>query len=309
MRTGGSPERDDAGEPITREIARRLSRELLAMEKLVGDAGNSLVFGAISDQTSAALADIGSLILDGRVLPRCDLRLSVGAPGVRPCRKRLRIGVLPVAADPLHWNHLLAGLKAMARFELDKVVYIISGSDPRKPDLLRADVRYNVGRRTLRLLSPLFACSPLGRDEAREGEANIFRILQLNPCRESTPTTSPARITTTARPRRQAVRDTIAKLENGIRQKAFGYDRTNALPLRALRGAGLSAHRQYRKLPRHRDHPGHPFRNIVDVDPRDARRRGSSGHLATLPYSTFAEIQARGLYPRSSDLPTVLPPR
>ena len=55
--------------------------------------------------------------------------------------------------------------------------------------------------------------------------------------------------------------------------------------------------------------PGTPFETSSTSIRETLAGAASSGHLATLPYSTFAEIQARGLYPRSSDLPTVLPPR
>ncbi|MGA2975002.1 MAG: hypothetical protein ABSF77_06805 [Spirochaetia bacterium] len=78
-------------------------------------------------------------------------RLSHGAPTLPPHKKLLRVGIFAVAADPLHWMHLLTGLKAIAHFNLDKVVYVISGNDPRKPNLLRADIRHCIGEGTLRL--------------------------------------------------------------------------------------------------------------------------------------------------------------
>jgi hypothetical protein len=309
MRTKGSPERDGAAEPITWGIARRLSRQILVMESLVGDAGNSLLFHAIREQTRSALTDIRSLILDGSIFPRCDLRLSGGAPGVPPSGKRLRIGVLPVAADPLHWNHLLAGLKAMAHFELDKVVYVISGSDPRKPDLLRANVRYHVGRRTLRLLSPLFACSPLGRDEARDGEANIFRILQLNPMQEI----DAYYIAGMDHYHRYAAAtgtpDTIAKLENGIRQKAFGYDGAMHSISALFMERGGQPPGFVESFLDIGIIPGTPFETSSTSIRETLAGAASPENLAALPYSAFAEIQSHGLYPRSGGALTALPPR
>ena len=115
--------------------------------------------------------------------------ISILAPGCAPAMTmlpclpyslRLRVGLYPIAANPLHWGHVLIGLRAMARLQLDKVVYVISGRDHRKPDMCSADLRYVMARDTLKVFGPLFACSSLAGYSGCDGETNLFRFLKLN---------------------------------------------------------------------------------------------------------------------------------
>jgi hypothetical protein len=136
----------------------------------------------------------------------------------------LRIGAFPTAADPFHWLQLLSGLKAMTLFKLDKVIYVISGSDSRKPDLLRADIRHRMAQNVLGLFSPLFAYSPIALDNSLDGEENVFRILQLNP-RQRIDAYYIAGTDHYYRYNPETGKpDTIQKLENGVRGKIFAYD-------------------------------------------------------------------------------------
>jgi hypothetical protein len=48
-------------------------------------------------------------------------------------------------------------------------------------DLIRADIRHRKAQNVLGLFTPLFAYSPIALDNSLDGEANVFRILQLNP--------------------------------------------------------------------------------------------------------------------------------
>lgn len=207
---------------------------------LDGRRGYELI-DLIRAEMTAELETIRNLIEDGQILPQCSLRMSRDGPPPSAHRRSLRIGVFPTAADPFHWMHLLGGLRAMALFRLDKVVYIITGSDSRKPDLLPAVRRHEMGRTVVRLYSPLFAYSPIALDSTLDGEANIFRILQLNPRQridafyiagtDHRHRNSPK----TGRP------DTIQKIEDGVAGKLYGYDeRMNSVSVIFL-GRGAQA--------------------------------------------------------------------
>ena len=140
--------------------------------------------------------------------------------GARP----LRLGVFPIAANPLHWAHLMSGLAAMERFCLDKIMFVIAGSDPRKPDLASAILRHQVAQQVLRLFHPLFEYSPIALGSSLPGEVNIFRIMSSHGarplhafylagsdhCHRFAPQTGHP--------------DTIQRLEEGVRNAIHGFD-------------------------------------------------------------------------------------
>jgi hypothetical protein len=286
-------------ERITTAIARRSLQDLRYMEALIGDAGSLSLITSLKEELITALRAIGCLILEGKILPRCDLRLSEDAPIISPYAKPLRVGIFAVSADPLHWMHLLTGLRAMAHFGLDKIIYVISGNDMRKPDLLRADLRHCVAQNTLQLFAPLFAYSPIAMNSVSDGEVNIFRLLQLNQLQRieafyiagmdhynrSDPETGKP--------------DTIDKLEGGIKARAFDYD----LAMHPI--SALFIGRGGRTPP--------PINTFLDIEfllgtqyeaSSTSIRRALAGrapleNLAALPYSAFREIMAKGLYESS----------
>ncbi|MFA5088109.1 MAG: glycogen/starch synthase, partial [Candidatus Omnitrophota bacterium] len=92
----------------------------------------------------------------------------------------LRIGVYPVAGNPLHWDHLLVALQAIAVEGLDKVIFDIqSGKDTRKPILgFTEGHRYELCQAEMEMFAPLFGFS---ENVSVDGETDIFRILSLNP--------------------------------------------------------------------------------------------------------------------------------
>jgi nicotinic acid mononucleotide adenylyltransferase len=92
----------------------------------------------------------------------------------------VRVGIYPIAANPIHWGHLVGGLSAMAQLRLDKLVYIIAGSDPRKPGLVSHKGRHEIGKNLIEMFNPLFSWSSLAWGNTLDGEANLFRFLQLN---------------------------------------------------------------------------------------------------------------------------------
>ena len=93
-----------------------------------------------------------------------------------------KIGFFPVAGNPIHWGHLLTAFKALAKFKLDKIVFICGGYDPRKPKLLPPSIRYPMIEIALKIFNNLFELSdiPLNSEYAtKQGEINIFNELNL----------------------------------------------------------------------------------------------------------------------------------
>ncbi len=206
------------GEPITEAIAENVERELSAMQETLGRYADQDLFLEVRIWALSKLQRIGELIVSGLILPS-----GVGQPagsGGRP----LRLGVFPIAANPLHWAHLLSGLAAMQRLCLDKVVYVIAGSDPRKPDLASEVLRHLVSQEVLRLFRPLFECSSIALGSSLPGEVNVFRIMASHGrrplhafylagsdhCHRLTPQTRHP--------------DTIQRLERGVREALHGFD-------------------------------------------------------------------------------------
>ena len=184
----------------------------------------------------------------------------------------------------------------MALHKLDKVIYVISGSDSRKPDLLRADVRHTMGRDILRLFHPLFVYSPLALDNTLDGETNIFRILQLNPGQKVDAFFIAGSDHYHRYHPETGGPDTIQKLENGVLGKLFGFDEAMSSISAIFLGRGEQS--------------------LIGVDtflnteavlrmPLDASstsiRKALTGYgtlekLAALPHSLFRHIRRLALY-------------
>jgi len=188
------------------------------MEQSLGWHTDSNTFQAVRSWAHSVLQSIGELSALGLIRPA-----DASGPhdqGVRP----LRLGVFPIAANPLHWAHLMSGLAAMERFCLDKIIFVIAGSDPRKPDLASAILRHKVAQQVLRLFHPLFEYSPMAIGSSLPGEVNIFRIMSSHGarplhafylagsdhCHRFAPQTGHP--------------DTIQRLEEGVRNAIHGFD-------------------------------------------------------------------------------------
>ena len=163
-----------------RGIRERVFGELNLMAQQLGMQMRDEPFAAIYRAAAEHLFAIENLCSDGDIDPRSWVRTCDEDTPCLPYPRRLRIGFYPIAANPLHWGHVLIGLRAMAGLQLDKVVYVISGRDKRKPGMGFADMRYIKARDMLKLFGPLFACSSLARHSGCDGETNLFRFLKLN---------------------------------------------------------------------------------------------------------------------------------
>lgn len=163
-----------------RAIHARLEAQLKDMEEHLG--GTDPIIEKVRSEGRAALARIEKHVADGEIDPTVEIRSHdghVGEPNV-PSHRAARVGVYPVAADPFQWGHLLIGLKAIAEFKLDKVVFVLAGDDPRKPNMTKVAQRHPMGQAVLDTFAPLFAYSPIAVGTNYDGETNIFRMLALN---------------------------------------------------------------------------------------------------------------------------------
>ncbi len=168
-------------EPITRDIKKRVFTELIYMAYEIQEFINANPFFEIYNHAKEYLDLIGNLIQEKKIEPRVNIRVSDGDTEKPVIARPIRIGFYPVAANPFHWAHLLCGLSAIAKFKLDKVIYVIAGDDPRKPGILPAEIRHRIGEETLKAFSPLLEYSPISLGTSLDGETSLFKTLHLNP--------------------------------------------------------------------------------------------------------------------------------
>ena len=150
------------------------------MQEILQGQAYGTSFETLSKAMGATLQSIAALIRRGEISPWHKLRLGPEEPEYPAVEHLARLGVFPVAANPFHWMHFIAGLVAISRFKLDKVVYILAGNDPRKPYLLPTPIRHQIGEEVLRGFAPFFEYSPITLGNDFPGEENVFRLLQLN---------------------------------------------------------------------------------------------------------------------------------
>jgi nicotinic acid mononucleotide adenylyltransferase len=185
----------------------------------------------------------------------------------------------------------------MACLQLDKVVYVISGRDPRKPDMCCADQRYIMARDTLKLFGPLFACSSLARYSGCDGETNLFRFLKLNRqqpmdlfyiaggdhYRRFYPGTE--------------YHDTLVKLELHMDTRIFSYKPAMHAISAAFIERGAGAHEaQVETCLAVHFLEALPFAASSTMIRAALAGAGPRSDLAVLPYSAYVDIHALKLY-------------
>ncbi len=288
---------------LIRRIARHTRTELRLMMRLLGSSASIRDFATLERCTLTSLHGIRALMERGQCAPWVNVKHSPDQPSPVPSSRMIRLGIFPIAANPLHWAHLLCGLLAIETFGLDKVIYVIAGADPRKPSLASAEVRHRIARSALKLFYPLFEYSSIARDGAACGEENLFRILGMNP--------------------RQRIHafyiagsdhfhradpvsghpDTIQKLEDGILRSlhvpGHGLPSVTAVFLqRDERGETVKTAVDVRWAP---GPPVHTSSTLI----RSALPNPSEwGKLSTLPFGVFSSIQKNRLYDVHTGEPT-----
>jgi hypothetical protein len=222
------------------------------------------------------------------VKPWVPLRVTPNAYMPVPSAETLKIGVFPLASDPLQWNHLLTGLSAIAELGLDHVVYIVTeDADPSVPHLPQ-ELRNTVTRSFLSHFSPMLLYSPLGAGYAEDATDALFRFIALNDRQPMEVYYIPGNAA--RRPEGSACRDITEEVEEGARKKTYGYDERShpvSLVLSRKESAWMSCLMSYR----------HAF---VDFPLPEARadevltalaENRSREALASLPYSVYEPVR------------------
>ncbi|MFA6002713.1 MAG: hypothetical protein WC881_01450 [Elusimicrobiota bacterium] len=166
--------------PQVAKVHAGLHAQLASMAALPGNEQDPL-FAIIARNANQFLAQIDAHIRNGDINPRARLRTSESDSPKPVSARALRVGVYPVAADPFQWAHLLIGLQAIAQLKLDKVVFVLAGDDPRKPNMTKVAMRHPMGKAVLKAFAPFFEYSAVAVGTQYDGETNVFRILKLNP--------------------------------------------------------------------------------------------------------------------------------
>ena len=277
------------------QALRYACREIGLMEGVLRPWVDPLAVERLRDMVYSVLTTIAALASQGKVHPMPRLRLGPEDPPGSRVRRRLRLGVFPISANPLHWMHLGAGLMAIARLHLDSVVYIIAGDDPRKPGLLRAEVRHAIAQEMLRPFAPFFRYSPIAIGSDLPGEENLFRLLSMNPdqpidAHYLAGSDHYQRLCPTS-----GEPDTIQRLEDGVRKRIYGYRPGVHSVSAAFLDRGI---------------PTRPVKTFLDVtwiqdipmkcSSTGIRKalggQGPPAELLGLPYSVFCHIRSLGLY-------------
>jgi nicotinic acid mononucleotide adenylyltransferase len=292
---------------ITEAIFHGLCAELESMRGFLAPGAEPAGFQSLRREAANALARIRALIERSEINPGGPLRLSDRAPLHPSADRTLRVGFLPIAANPPHWMHLVGGLKVMAAFALDRVVYIVAGIDERKPDLPPFSQRYAMVRLMVRRFRPLFASSGIAAGFSRDGEANMFRILSMNRRQRIAAFYVAGADHAFRWDPRTGAPDTIARLEDEIGTGSSGYNRdlhsVTAVFLERKGCAGV--------LPRGRSElriESIPFTSVRTSS--TSIRRALCGELpvselALLPYSVFRYIRKLGLYGTTRGAPSL----
>ena len=280
-----------------RGIRERVFGGLALMAQQLGMGMHDEPFAAIYRTAAEHLFAIENLCCDGDIDPRAWVRTCDGDKPCMPYPRRLRVGFYPIAANPLHWGHVLIGLRAMARLQFDKVVYVISGRDGRKPDMGFADLRYIMARDMLRIFEPLFACSSLARYSGCDGETNLFQFLKLNRqqpmdmfyiaggdhYRRFYPGTE--------------YPDTLVKLELHMDSRIFSYKPSMHTIQAAFIDRGAGAHEAHAETCLNVHFlDALPFAASSTMIRAALNGAGPRSDLAILPYSSYDVIRAHKLY-------------
>ncbi len=247
----------------------------------------------IAASVEERLEAIAGLAEADRIRPFCRIVLDEGGEQAPLVPRSVRIGVYPIAANPMHWGHVLVALMALETLKLDKIVFVIAGDDRRKPSMLPAEARHHLGRSVVEAFRPLFSYSPLALGTDLDGEANFARLLALNPY-QPMDAFYIAGADHYRRTTDQGEPDTIQKLEQVVARHASTRHSISAVFVRR------------RGVPRRREQvvtsvnvhvlPPIPF-TFSSTSVRQALVNDESCEaLVSLPYSCLLEIRTRGLY-------------
>jgi len=276
-------------------LKQKIHQELSRMSTVLKMPLQEEPFLSIALYTTSQLYEIEKLFSSGEINPFVQVRTSSYDPAMKQSEFPVRIGFFPVAANPFHWGHLLAGMSAIVQFKLDKLVYLVAGNDRRKPGLVPAAIRHPMAQDVLKLFFPLFEYSSLTYDDDADGETALFRFLRLN------------------RHQKMAVwylagsdhyrryypdgcsPDTVQKIEEYSEQHLYGYDATmHDISLgfihRGEVGSFVDTFLPVQFLPHV------PFEASSTMIREALAGHGDRTAIALLPYTAYVDIQTFSLY-------------
>lgn len=273
-----------------------VSLQLLGMSRLAVDPSVRRSLHSVAVRARRQLRAIERLAEADLLDPFRRIALAQEQPAPVPEGRRPRVGVYPIAADPMHWGHILVGLTAMASLRLDKVVYVIAGMDPRKPAMVAAATRHRLGRSVIDLFEPFLAYSPLALGTDLDGETNFGRLLTLNE-RQRMDAFYIAGADHYRRTNDRGGPDTIAKLERVVEEQDCRCGDHHRISVVFVRRAGvpecpspIATFLTVHVLPALDLHFSSTAIRRALCDPT------ASAALASLPYACLSDIRGHGLY-------------
>jgi nicotinic acid mononucleotide adenylyltransferase len=269
--------------------------QLIEMAQWATDPAGRACLESILACVQERFSIISELARTAHIRPFSQVVLAEGDPSVLIEKQPLRVGVYPLAANPLHWGHILVGLTAIASLTLDKVIYLIAGKDRRKPTLLPEETRHHLGRSVIETFHPLFAYSPLALGTELDGETNLGRFLKLNPHQPMevfyvVGADHYRRTTAHGEP------DTIEKLERVVKGQRKTQARHSISVAFMDRSDAKVRRRKVRTSLDVRFLPAIPLPFSSTAARKALCRQGFSEPLVSLPYSCLLEIRTEGLY-------------
>ena len=183
----------------------------------------------------------------------------------------------------------------MARFKLNKIVYVISGYDARKPELTPPTIRHPMGRSILNMFTPLFDYSSAALEGDLDGESSLFKILASRQAQRI----NAFYIAGADHGRRfdpdAGQPDTVQKIEEHVRRKSYGFDskKHRISMIFVKRGVAECSVEMRSNVS---CMPGVPFEASSSAIRRALAGREKIERLALLPHTAYLYIKALGLY-------------
>lgn len=258
----------------------RIATELARMAAFVGDAEGGSTVKTVRKTVDDLLRAIEAEILRGAILPWSPLRVSSDDPFPPLVDYAPQIGVYLLAANPLQWCHVLAGLAAMSTLRLDHVAFLVTEQETPGSALLPRELRHAMTRDALAGFAPMLLYSTI-RPEAADGDVDAFcRFLRLNlrqPMRVHLLTES-------------GTEEIATRLARASRDRLHEFDSwTHPVTLVQLgsENARMSPHPPFSCLSVQSPLPD----ALPDGLPASFPGDGGRGPLAAIPYSGFRHIR------------------
>ena len=210
--------------PVTMQVKANIVDQVNKMTEELGVDISASPFKDILESSERSLSKIAENLNKRKIDPNIRIRTNADEVAVSPSERMLNIGVYGIAANPIHWGHILAALDAMAECDLDKVVFVVSGKDSRKPVLERTqELRHNATIEVLKLFAPLFEYSSIAKDREGDTETFLFEIFRLNN-RQRMKAHYLVGADHYKYDDAQGNIDTLPKLEHNMQDRALGFD-------------------------------------------------------------------------------------